>query len=92
MRCTVTRKRATYGGIGFEAIKGWPSVYTKRFPRRNGAKPGVMLVIAYVDDLVFLGTQEMHAEIKAMRAFISTDDPAPSRSTLCACIAYTRKH
>ena len=38
----------------FTAVEGWPSVYLKRFPRRNGDKPGVMLVIAYVDDLLFL--------------------------------------
>ena len=66
----------------FAPIEGWPSVYIKRFPRRQGEKPGVMLVIAYVDDLLFLGTHEMQAEIKAIRESINIDDPTPLRKYL----------
>ena len=62
---------------GFEAIEGWPSVYIKRFPNAKGGKPGVLVIIAYVDDLLFLGTPHMHAEIAEIRKSIKMDDPSP---------------
>ena len=41
-----------------------------------------MLVIAYVDDLLFLGTEHMQGEIDKIREFIKMDDPAPLRKYL----------
>ncbi len=36
---------------------------------------GIMVVIAYVDDLLFLGTPGMHSEIVALRKRVEMEDP-----------------
>ena len=73
---------------GFKSVEGWPSVYVKHFPAANGVRTGsaaaspvlrqgVLLIIAYVDDLLFLGTEEMGEEIRQIRRSINMDEPAP---------------
>ena len=74
---------------GFECAEGWPSVYVKRFNAIAGsgtgsaaaslvpARPGVLLIIAYVGDLLFLGTKEVWGEIEKIRGSIKMDDPTP---------------
>ena len=54
----------------FRPVEGWPSVFEKDLP--DG---GIMLVIAYVDDLLFLGSKGMREEIATLRKRIKMDDP-----------------
>ncbi len=47
---------------GLKSVEGWPSVFCKYIDGN-----GILVVIAYVDDLLFLGTPGMHKEIAALR-------------------------
>ena len=57
--------------MSFLPVDGWPSVFAKDLPNN-----GVMMVKAYVDYLLFLGTEGMQEEIKKLRTKIKMDDPA----------------
>jgi hypothetical protein len=57
---------------GFSPVEGWPSVFCKDL-----ADNGIMVVVAYVDDLLFLGTNGMSKEISALRELVQMEDPEP---------------
>ena len=54
--------------------QGWPSVYLKQF---KGPAKGILLIVVYVDDLLFRGTKEMNGDIAAIRELVKMEDPSP---------------
>jgi hypothetical protein len=59
--------------LGYKKVEGWPSVYAKTLD-----SDGIPIIIAYVDDLLFLGTKGPKGhqrEIAKLRLRVKMDDP-----------------
>ena len=57
---------------GFETVEGWPSVWVK-----GCGLESIELVIAYVDDLLFLGGDHIRKTIERLRNEVAMEDPTP---------------